>query len=295
MVIAGLLGGAAACEDGALEADPYGCMSAGGAACFELPIDTLYAIDDTGAVVDATLGCGPPQVVMSTSPITIGGLTVNLDETLAVEDVQIEAYADVGLTTPLFETSSGADASWSATVNAMPSTVSIGLGKADRLPMLHLARPIDIAASVTTDVQLVTPTRDEVAARLASVGDFFTLGSSQLFGTVHDCAGHRLASVLVNAAPVTAKLGSKRFESGVRTYYALDSGALARRPQLHETTGNGGFMITNLRPGPHFIQLWGFPTRADLEIDGEGIRLLGETEIMVFEGESGLTLPVRTH
>jgi hypothetical protein len=166
------------------------------------------------------------------------------------------------------------------------------VSKAGNLDVLRAYEQFDIGTLVQDSLEIASVTRDDIAARIAAVGDQMLAGKSQLAGIAYDCNGNRLGSAIVNPSPVSAKLGTKRFEPGVRVFYELESGtALARRPQLHETSGSGGFAITNLSPGPHFVQLWGFPTESDLDIDFEGLKLLAEYEIMVFVGEASIVMP----
>jgi hypothetical protein len=293
LVLVATLAAGPGCSDDAPVADPYQCVAAGGSRCFEVPIDVMYAVDATGTIVDPLLDCGPYEVALSSGPLTIGGLTVDNTEELAVPDVRMEAYADHRFTAPLFDVTSSETGNWMVTVDQMPSLTFTRVSKADHLDLLYLHQRIDIALPVQDMRNVRTVTRDQIAARIATAGDLFVPGTSQLAGVAHDCAGNRLGSVIANASPVTAKLGSRRFEPGVRVYYELENGAaLARRPQLHETSGSGGFAITNLPPGPHFIQLWGFPTQADLAIDFDGLRLVAEYEITVFEGESAIVMPL---
>jgi hypothetical protein len=286
-----LLVGAIGCSNDGPAADPYKCISAGGEACFQLPSDVLYAVTEAGEVVAPVLGCGAPVVEYSASSVMLSGLTIDSSGDLAVPGVRIETFEDRHFTGSVFDVTSDSTGAWSASVTQLPSIGFTKVSKAGNLDVLHVYERFDIATPTQDMLEVASVTRDEIAARIAAVGDLMLAGKSQLAGIAYDCAGNRLGSAIVNASPVSAKLGSKRFELGVRTYYELEGGAsLARRPQLHETSGSGGFAITNLSPGAHFIQLWGFPTAADLDIDTDGLKLLAEYEIAVFEGESSFVM-----
>jgi hypothetical protein len=277
-------------------ASPYKCLAKGGVGCFESPDDIMYAIDASGAVVEPSLGCGAYVAVDSPAPVTLSGTTVDVnDPDLAVDAVRIEAFENVELTEPLFDVTSDAAGAWSTTVAAMPSQAFSRASKDGNLDLYYLYSRIDVGPAMQT-LAFHTATRAQVAAELEGAGDQFLPGTTQLFGVAFDCAGNRLASVIANASTVSAKNGSRLYESGVKTYYgpASDTPVLARRTELHQTTGSGRFAIANLPPDKHYIQLWGFATEDDRLREQFGLTLVAEVEVFTFDGEAGVILPIHS-
>src|SRR5262249_6528888 len=115
-----------------------------------------------------------------------------------------------------------------------------------------------------------------------------------VFGTALDCNGNRLVNVVVNVSQTTGVNGTRLFEAGVKTYYSAEGMdyAFARRTQLMQTTSFGGYAIANLAPGHHYVQIWGYPTEADVAKGSTALVLLGEEEIVVPTTETGFIVPV---
>jgi hypothetical protein len=275
-------------------ASPYKCLAKGGVGCFEMPDDIMYAIDASGAVVEPSLGCGPYVAIDAPAPVTLSGTTVDADDPgLAVDGVRVQGFDNVEVTEPLFDVTSDAAGAWSATVPAMPSQAFIVTTKDGNLDLYYLYSRIDVAQPAQS-LAFHTATRAQVAAVIESVGDQFLPGTTQLSGVAYDCAGNRLASVIANASPVSAKNGSRLYEAGVKTYYgpASDTPMLERRTERHETSESGRFAIANLPPEKHYIQLWGFATEDDRLREQFGLTLVAEVEVFTFNGEAGVILPL---
>jgi hypothetical protein len=275
-------------------ASPYKCLGKGGVGCFEMPEDIMHAVDASGSVVEPALGCGPYVAVDSPAPVTLMGTTVDAnDPELAVDTVRIEAFDNVELTEPVFDVTSDDAGAWSTTVPTLPSQAFSRASKPGNLDLYYLYDRIDVGQA-TQSLAFHTATRAQIAGVIENVGDQFLPGKTQLAGVAYDCAGNRLASVIANASPVSAKNGSRLFEAGVKTYYgpATDAPVLARRTELHETSESGRFAIANLPPDKHYIQLWGFATEADRLREQFGLTLVAEVEIYTFNGEAGVILPL---
>jgi hypothetical protein len=290
VAITGLLG----CTDGEPAASPYKCLAKGGVGCFEIPDDIMYAVDPSGAVVEPSLGCGPYVAIDSAAPVMLSGTTVDVnDAELAIDEVHLEAFSTVELAAPLFDVTSDASGAWSTTVASMPSQVFTRASKPGNLDLYYLYSRIDVGQPTQT-IAFHTATRAQVAGVIESVGDQFLPDKTQLSGIAYDCAGNHLASVIANASPVSAKNGSRLYESGVKTYYgpAGDAPMYIRRTELHQTSASGRFAITNLPPQKHYIQLWGFLTEDDRLREEFGLTLVAEVEIYTFNGEAGVVMPV---
>jgi hypothetical protein len=284
----------AGCGDGEPSADPYACMAAGGAACFQLPASTIAAADALGKPAQAALHCSPYEVHTSVAPVTFSGRTVNSFERTMTPLVHVEAFADLGLTSLLGETISDEVGAYELTIGTMPSQLFVRTTATGALPMHLLYQRTDPAVTQHAMFELATASRDDVATSLALVGDRFAIGKSQVTGIAYDCDGNRLVNVIANLAPESAAIGHRTFEPDVRTYYIADraSPALARRVDLAQTTIAGSFTATNVAPGRHFVQLWGFVSESAVADGADGLTLLGEAELAVPATETGLLVAV---
>lgn len=275
------------CDDGPA-ADPYGCISAGGQACFQLPTDVVGAADKDGAAVESILVCDPFEPATSASPITFSGHTVDFSAAdTFVPDVRVEAFADLALTSRIIDVTSDAEGAWTAT--ATVPNLSFGrTTAAGQLPLHFMYGRIDINDTVQDMFDVQTATRLQIAASIEVAGDRFLPGRSQVAARALDCNGNRLVNLIGNISPASGKNGSQLYEPGVRTYYGMEGPlpVLARRTELSQTSSAGVLGFTNLGPGHHFVQLWGFPDDASLAKGSIGLVLFDEKELIVSDDEA---------
>jgi len=271
----------AACTDDPPAADPYACIAGGGGACFQLPSFRLEAADDVGTLLDPDLGCAPFEST-DLGPLAITGSSTELFTADPAPNVRVEMFADLATSARLADVESDGSGAYTADVANARSIVYWRTTGDGRLPVVHEHR------LVAADFNVSSVTKPQVSQLLGDVGDQFLPNKSQVFGWAYDCAGHHLMNVIANIAPSSGKNGSRLFEPGVRVYYQTDglSRFYGRRTELHQTTPKGGFAATNLAPGHHFIQLWGFPSDAELVQGNIGLKLLSESEIIVPDGEN---------
>ncbi len=284
----------AGCADDTPEADPYRCMAAGGASCFELPANPITAADELGRPAVPDLDCGPYEIHTSGAPVMLAGTTRNAYDRRQVPLVHVEAFADLAMTSLLGEAISDEVGAYTLTIDAMPSQLFLRTSATGALPLHSLYERADVAIREHDRVDLVTASRADVAGALELVGDGFLRGKSQVTGVAYDCHGNRLVNVIANVAPTSAAAGPRAFEPGVRMYYAIDrtTPALARRNHLAQTSSAGSFTATNVASGRHYLQLWGFLSESALDDGAEGLVLLGEAEIVVPPTEAGLLVAV---
>lgn len=257
--------------------DPYACMAAGGAACFELPTTAVEAIDVADNPVDAAFDCDPIAAAPNTT--TIGGHTIDLMTRMPMPNIEVridtidtisDEYAELTVTPP----------------TTLANWLTLGDGQ---LSLLEVAKP------ARDKFDAYTTTKADISALVMSVSDRFLPARSQLITHIRDCNGSRLLNTIINVAPATGRHGTRLFTPGVRTYYyASDTGELMRRTQLAQTTRESAAVATNLSPGMQFVQLWGFKTAADVPKGSVGLELLAEIEIEVPEGENALLVPLTT-
>lgn len=289
-----LLLGALGCSDDGPSADPYRCVAAGGEGCFELPTDVVSAADASGVSVLPVLDCGPYDVVTSSAPLSFAGHVVDLEDSETfVPGVRIEAFADMTLTSRLFDVTSDADGAWSATA-AVPNLAFTRTTADGQLPLHVMYRRVDINVAVHDMFDVQTATKTQVASMFETVGDRFLPGKSQLSAVAYDCAGNKLVNVIANIAPASGKNGSRLFEANVRTYYGAegDMPMLARRTELAQTSSSGVIGIANISPGMHYVQLWGYPDAASLTRGSIALKLLAEHELFIADAEAVYLTPL---
>jgi hypothetical protein len=275
----------AACTDEGPAANPYQCIAGGGAGCFQLPTFRVEAADSTGVLHDPVLDCAAfaPSPL---GPLTINGATTDLFTGDVLPAVRVESFSDLALAARLVDVESDAEGAYTADIANAPNLVFERTTADGRIPTLRLYRRIDAS---TTRLDVVTTTKVDISAALVAAGDQFLPGKSQVMANIKDCAGNNLMNVIANIAPSTGKNGSRLFEPGVRVYYQSDfDKTFLRRTVASQTTPEGAFLATNLAPGHHFVQVWGFPTDQDLVVGSPALKLLAEDEIIVPDTESAI-------
>lgn len=259
-------------------------MASGGNACFELPTTIVEAVDVADNPVSPVFDCAP-LVQQPVSGAMLDGHTVDFATRMPMPNIEVQMFEDLALASQVTTFSNEY-----AEVTAAPSVSLMHwrtLGD-DRLPTLDLYKPM------LDGFDAFTTTKADITALVTSVSDKFAPGKSQLVTSIRDCNGSRLMNTIINVAPATGRNGSKLFEAGVRTYYFADTGMPARRTQLAQTTRESRALATNLAPGRHLLQLWGFTEQADVLEGSLGLSLLAEVELVLPDGEHAVLVPLTT-
>lgn len=236
-----------------------------------------------GVLHDPALDCAA-YAQAPLGALTMNGATTDLFTADVLPGVRVESFSDVALAARLLDVESDAEGAYTADVANAQNLVFERTTADGRIPTLRLYHRIDPASS---RFDVVSTTKADVSAALVAAGDQFLPGKSQVFASIQDCAGNHLMNVIANIAPSTGKNGSRLFEPGVRVYYQSNyDKQYLRRTVASQTTPEGGFLATNLPPGHHFVQVWGFPTDQDLVIGSASLKLIAEDEIIVPDTES---------
>lgn len=261
-------------------------MAAGGSRCFDVPSTIVEALDVADNPVTPALDCAPPSAI-PLGDVTIAGHTIDFVTRAPLPEIGVQIFEDISRSAPSVDTISDPYAELRVT-SSLPSIAHWRTHGDGRLPFLQVYLP-------TKDrFDAITTTKADITALVTSVSDRIWPGKSQLIAHIRDCDGNRLLNTIINIAPATGRNGSKLFEDGVRTYYYADSGMPARRTQLAQTTRESAAFATNIPPGRHFVQLWGFTTQADVAQGALGLDLLAELEVVMPEGESAMLVPLTT-
>lgn len=111
----------------------------------------------------------------------------------------------------------------------------------------------------------------------AFVGVTRDVADGVLAGAMRDCQGREVSNAV---ATVSSTMGTVAHLTGAETFYfsAGSSSLPVRHTQSPTTNKDGLFVVLGLPPqtAPAFIQVWGFPTAADLAMGAAGLKLLSE-------------------
>lgn len=142
-----------------------------------------------------------------------------------------------------------------------------------------------------TAIQSVSKTTATLLPALIGVSR--TVGTGVLAGALRDCAGREVSNFI---ATVSSTRGSVTHLVGADTYYFSPSvGLPVKHNQQASGSPDGLFMIIELPATPTaFVQVWGYPTDADLAADQ--LKLIAELSTAVIADTviTGSYEPLRT-
>ncbi len=140
--------------------------------------------------------------------------------------------------------------------------------------------PADVTGGVTTNPGKIQSVSKATAATLpALIGQTRTDGTSVVAGALRDCQGREVSGFI---ATVSTTKGSASLITGAETYYFSSSvGLPVHHNQAQFADKDGLFMIIQLPASQPtgYVQMWGFPTAADLAMGKDGLKLIGELEV----------------
>ncbi len=132
-------------------------------------------------------------------------------------------------------------------------------------------------ANATQNRDISAVSESTANALPAFVGVTRDVAKGVLAGAMRDCQGREVSNA---GATVSSTAGAVAHLAGAETFYfsAGSSSLPVRHTQSPTMNKDGLFVVLNLPPQtpPAFIQIWGFPTAADLAMGAAGLKLLGE-------------------
>jgi hypothetical protein len=223
----------------------------------------------------------------STVDINLTGVVrdfMNQDDLIA--DAAISAYAGTDITgTAIAEATSGADGSYSLTLDAGVERVAFKTSAAEYLDTYLLNQYY--APDTAEQTEDLEPISVSLANTLtAFINKERTPGLGVLAGAIRDCDGHEVEGAI---ATVSSASGVADHVDGAETYYfsAGASSLPTRVSQQPYTNDDGLFMVIELPPSSSdvYLQVWGFlpdqdPASDELTLIAElGMPVIGDTVI----------------
>jgi phosphoribosylcarboxyaminoimidazole (NCAIR) mutase len=130
----------------------------------------------------------------------------------------------------------------------------------------------------------------------ALIGQTRVAGSGVIAGALRDCQNHEVSGFI---ATISSTSGTATTLDGADTYYFSPTvGLPVHHSQAHYGSKDGLFMIIQVPTSSPtgYVQMWGFPTDADLAMGMAGLQLVAELQVPVL-GDTVITgsyEPLRT-
>lgn len=268
---------------------------------FNKPEKPLMANDQQGGnwveLGPANLSClnTPTDDVATTEEITINATVTDFEKGDPVPGAVVTVFKDQAIDSPEGDPST-ADSESKVTLTLPAGTTRFGykMTHATALDTLLLNQVLRDPSTTPQDVgeiQIVKTTTAQTLAALINVSR--TPGTGILAGAMRDCDGNEVSNFI---ATVSSTKGTVTHVDGVDNYYFSPSvGLPARHNQQPAASANGLFMSIEMQPtAKAYVQVWGYPTQAD--VDDDNLTLIAELETQVIADTviTGSYEPLRT-
>jgi hypothetical protein len=218
---------------------------------------------------------GPADLSCLNTPSADAATTVVVKASTTVKDFQsgslvpntvVTAYPNQTVGSPFDTQTADGNAALTITIPVGTKRFGYKMTNPEALDTLLLNQTVkpDMATQTVSAIQSVSKT---TAATLpALIGVSRTPGTGVLAGAMRDCQDREVSNFV---ATVSTTQGSATIASGADSYYFSSSvGLPVRHSQQAASSNDGLFMVIELAPQAEaFVQVWGYPTDADLAAD----------------------------
>jgi len=236
----------------------------------------------------ANLAClnTPSSDVGAATAITLNTKVTDFQSGNAVPNAMVTAFPEQNTTAPFdTQTSDASTADISFTIPAGTKRYGFRMTSSSSLPTLLLnqyVNPDKVTNMVTTDPSKIQSVSNATAALLpALIGQTRTAGTGVIAGALRDCDGHEISGFV---ATVSSTSGTATPIAGAQTYYFSDSVGLPVHHREGPYAAKDGLFIVIQLPATAptgYVQMWGFPTDADLAMGKAGMKLIAELQVPI--------------
>jgi hypothetical protein len=256
---------------------------------FNPPTVTLKANDEVAEdswmeVGPADLSClGTPSAdVASSVAVTLNTKVTDFQSGNAVPNAKVEVFKDQAYTMVVNEATSDTSANVSLMLPAGVKRFGYRMTSSSSLPTFLLNQTLASPTEPTQTVGEIQSVSNATAATLpALIGQTRTIGTGVVAGALRDCQKREISGFIatMSSTPATANT-----VMGADTYY-FDSavGLPVHHNRQQYASGDGLFMIIEV-PSTNptgYVQMWGFPTDADMAMGKAGLKLIAELQVPI--------------
>lgn len=235
----------------------------------------------------ASLGClnTPTSDVGAATAITLNTKVTDFQTGNAVPNAMVTAFPEQNTTAPFdTQTSDGSSGAISFTIPQGTKRFGFRMTSSSSMPTLLLNQYIDpskVTNMVATEPAKIQAVSNATAALLpALIGQTRMPGTGVVAGALRDCMGREISGYI---ATVSSTSGTATPIPGAQAYYfADDVGLPVHHAQGQYASKDGLFLVIQLPAAPTgYVQMWGFPTEADLAMGKAGLKLIAELQVPV--------------
>lgn len=256
---------------------------------FNLPTVTLKANNEVAddqweELGPANLGClgTPSDDMASTVAVTLTTKVTDFQSGNAVPSSTVEVFKDQDYMNVIDTATSDSSAMVTLDLPAGVTRFGYRMTASSSMPTFLLNQTLpspSMAAQTVGDIQSVS---NATAATLpALIGQTRTPGTGVVAGALRDCDGNEVSGFIATMSSTSAEANTVM---GADTYY-FDSavGLPVHHNRQKFSSPDGLFMIIEV-PSTNptgYVQMWGFPTDADLAMGKDGLKLVAELKVPI--------------
>jgi hypothetical protein len=200
----------------------------------------------------------------------------------AVPGATVTAFHNQDINTPFSTATSDSSANVTLMIPSGTKRFGYKMTSMSALPTLLLNQTLSSPSQPTQTAGAIRSVSNATAATLpALIGQTRTVGTGVVAGALRDCQEREVSGFI---ATLSSTKGTAATVNGADTYY-FDSavGLPVHHNRQKHASEDGLFMIIEI-PSANpkgYVQMWGFPTDADLAMGMAGMKLLAELEVPV--------------
>jgi len=238
--------------------------------------------------VDLT-SCAPDAA--SANAVTLNLLVTDFQSDQAVPSAAVTIFQNQDHTAPFDMDTANTDAELTVTVPTGTKRFGYKMTSSNALPTFLLNQKLDSSTAATQPEGTCAPApcRKEIqsvsnatAATLpALIGQTRIQGTGVVAGALRDCMDREISGFI---ATVSSTQGTATPITGSEAYYFDPSVGLPVNHRRAQSSKNDGlFMIIQLPASipTGYVQMWGFPTDADLAMGKAGLKLIAELPVPI--------------
>lgn len=247
--------------------------------------------DNWEEIEDADLSClGTASAdVASTVAVTLDTKVTDFQTGGAVPDATVTVFHNQDHGNPFDTKTSDSEANISFTIPVGTKRFGYKMTSEKALPTFLLNQVLDSPDQATqTETEIASVSNATAATLPALIGQTRTPGTGVVAGALRDCQRREISgfiatisSTSMTASPIT----------GAETYYFSSSvGLPVHHNQQQYASHDGLFMIIQVPTSAPtgYVQMWGYPTAADLAQGMAGLKLIAELQVPVL-GDTVIT------
>jgi hypothetical protein len=218
----------------------------------------------------------------STVEITLNTKVNDFQSGNAVPGATVTAFHNQDINTPFSTATSDSSANVTLMIPSGTKRFGYKMTSMSALPTLLLNQTLSSPSTTPQTASAIRSVSNATAATLpALIGQTRTVGTGVVAGALRDCQEREVSGFI---ATMSSTKGSAATIMGADTYY-FDSavGLPVHHNRQKYASEDGLFMIIEVpTTSPKgYVQMWGFPTDADLAMGMAGMKLLAELEVPV--------------